>query len=148
MFYHFIGYVKFTSIGRTSVISLDWVPSFGVDFSFYIDGLSVLFAGLISGIGALIILYSGGYLKGHPDQGRFFSFMFLFMGSMLGLVLANNLITLFIFWELTSITSFLLIGFNHTAERSRRAALQAIGGNWRWGVSFTGRSLITCIGLW
>ena len=126
VFYHFIGYVEFTSIGRTSIISLNWIPSFGVDFSFYIDGLSVLFAGLISGIGALIILYSGGYLKGHPDQGRFFSFMFLFMGSMLGLVLANNLITLFIFWELTSITSFLLIGFNHAAERSRRAALQAL----------------------
>ena len=126
MFYHFIGYVAITSQGETSIIALDWIPSFGVEFSFYIDGLSILFSGLISGIGTLIVLYSGGYLKGHPDQGRFFTFIFLFMGSMVGLVLANNLITLFIFWELTSITSFLLIGFNHTAERSRRAALQAL----------------------
>ena len=126
MFYHFVGYVAITAQGQTSVIALDWIPSFGVEFSFYIDGLSILFSGLISGIGTLIVLYSGGYLKGHPDQGRFFSFIFLFMGSMVGLVLANNLITLFIFWELTSITSFLLIGFNHTAERSRRAAFQAL----------------------
>ncbi len=140
VFIHFVGYVEFTSLGRTNVISLNWIPSFGVDFSFYIDGLSVLFAGLISGIGTLIILYSGGYLKGHPDQGRFFSFMFLFMGSMLGLVLANNLITLFVFWELTSITSFLLIGFNHTAERSRRAALQAL-------VVTGGGGLVLLVGL-
>ena len=126
VFFHFISYMEITSQGNTRVIELDWIPSFDIDFSFYIDGLSVLFASLISGIGTLIILYSGGYLKSHPEQGRFFTFIFLFMGAMLGLVLANNLITLFIFWELTSITSFLLIGFNHTAARSRRAAVQAL----------------------
>jgi multicomponent Na+:H+ antiporter subunit A len=90
------------------------------------------FALLISGIGTFIILYAGGYLKGHPQQGRFFSFLFLFMGAMLGLVLGNNLISLFIFWELTSITSFLLIGFDHLRAASRRARNPGAGGDGRW----------------
>jgi len=95
-------------------------------FSFYADGLALLFATLISGIGTFILIYAGGYLKGHPQQGRMFAFLLLFMGSMLGVVLSDNLITLFVFWELTSLTSYLLIGFNHEEERSRRAALQAL----------------------
>ncbi len=126
IFYHFCGYIADVSAGQRFVIGTDWIPTYSVRFSFYIDGLSTLFALLISGIGTFIVLYSGGYLKGHPDLGRFFSFILLFMGSMMGVVLADNLITLFIFWELTSITSFLLIGFNHKAERSRRAAIQAL----------------------
>ena len=91
-----------------------------------IDGLSLTFALLISGIGALIVLYSGGYLKGHPHQGRFFSFILMFMGAMLGLVVSDSFLMLFVFWELTSITSFLLIGFDHSREAARRAALQAL----------------------
>lgn len=126
IFLHFLGYIEEVSSDRTRIIGIEWVPALGVNFSFFIDGLSTLFAILISGIGALIIVYSGGYLRGHPQLGRFLSFMFLFMGSMLGLVVANNIVTLFVFWELTSISSFLLIGFNHTAEKSRRAALQAL----------------------
>ena len=73
-----------------------------------------------------MVAYSGGYLKGHEHLGRFYGFILAFMGSMLGLVLADNLITFFVFWELTSITSFLLIGFNHASERSRRSAIQAL----------------------
>ncbi|HWU63548.1 MAG TPA: proton-conducting transporter membrane subunit, partial [Ensifer sp.] len=103
-----------------------WVPSFNVSYSWLIDGLSLSFVLLISGIGALIILYAGGYLKGHPQQGRFFSFIFLFMGSMLGVVISDSFLMLFIYWELTSITSFLLIGFDHERAASRRAALQAL----------------------
>ncbi|NVK33169.1 MAG: putative monovalent cation/H+ antiporter subunit A [Rhodobacteraceae bacterium] len=126
IFAHFAGYIPLISQGETATISREWVPSYGVNFSFYIDGLSMLFAMLISGIGTLIILYAGGYLKGHPQQGRFFSFLFLFMGAMLGVVTGNNLLTLFIFWELTSVTSFLLIGFDHLRTASRRAATQAL----------------------
>lgn len=126
IFFHFLSQVPSVSNGETFTRSLEWVPTYGVAFSFYIDGLSTLFALLISGIGTLIILYSGGYLKGHPQLGRFFSFLFLFMGSMLGVVLADDLITLFIFWELTSITSFLLIGFSNLRRASRRAAIQAL----------------------
>nr|WP_319382644.1 putative monovalent cation/H+ antiporter subunit A [uncultured Roseibium sp.] len=126
IFLHFAGFIGPVSQGETFVAAKAWAPSYGVNFSVYVDGLSTLFGLLISGIGTFIILYAGGYLKGHPQQGRFFSFLFLFMGAMLGLVLGNNLISLFIFWELTSITSFLLIGFDHLRAASRRAAIQAL----------------------
>ncbi|MBA5779062.1 putative monovalent cation/H+ antiporter subunit A [Stappia sp. F7233] len=126
VFLHFAGLAGLVAQGAVFAPSTDWAPSYGLTLSFYIDGLSSLFALLISGIGTFIVLYSGGYLKGHPHQGRFFSFIFMFMGSMLGLVTADNLITLFVFWELTSITSFLLIGFDHLRMASRRAALQAL----------------------
>jgi len=126
IFLHFAGFVGPVSEGESFVASRAWAPSYGLDYSVYIDGLSTVFGLLISGIGTFIILYAGGYLKGHPQQGRFFSFLFLFMGAMLGLVLGNNLLTLFVFWELTSITSFLLIGFGHLRAASRRAAIQAL----------------------
>ncbi|EPR08157.1 cation:proton antiporter [Agrobacterium sp. TS43] len=103
-----------------------WVPSFNLSFSWFIDGLSLTFALLITGIGLLIVLYAGGYMKGHPQQGRFLSFLLLFMGAMLGVVVSDSLLMLFVFWELTSITSFLLIGFDHERPASRRAALQAL----------------------
>jgi multicomponent Na+:H+ antiporter subunit A len=103
-----------------------WAPSLGADFTWRLDGLSEAFALLISGIGVLIVLYSGGYLRGHPQQGRFFSFILMFAASMLGLVMADNLLLLFIYWELTSITSFLLIGFDHERQAARRAAFQAL----------------------
>jgi multicomponent Na+:H+ antiporter subunit A len=104
----------------------EWIPSLGISFSFLLDGLSLSFALLISGIGTLIVLYSGAYMAGHRSEGRFYSVLFLFMASMLGVVLADNLITLFLFWELTSVTSYLLIGFESQHERNRYAALQAL----------------------
>jgi multicomponent Na+:H+ antiporter subunit A len=122
----FVAYAPLVAGGGTASGAIAWAPSVGIDFSFFIDGLSLTFALLISGIGALIVLYSGGYLKGHPRQGRFFSFILLFMGAMQGLVLADGFITLFFFWELTSITSFLLIGFDNHREPARRAAFQAL----------------------
>ena len=103
-----------------------WAPSLGVALSFRLDGLSLLFALLICGIGAFILVYSGGYLRGHPREGRFHLFIMAFMAAMLGLVTADDLISLFVFWELTSITSFMLIGFNHEDARSRRSAIQAL----------------------
>jgi multicomponent Na+:H+ antiporter subunit A len=103
-----------------------WMPDFGVYLSFYLDGLSLLFGILITGIGALIVLYSDRYLADHPQKGRFFCYLFAFMASMLGAVFSSNLISLFVFWELTSITSYLLISFNHQDEASRRAAFQGL----------------------
>ena len=103
-----------------------WVPAYGLSLSFLVDGLSLTFALVISGIGALVVLYSGAYLKGHAHLGRFLAFLMAFMGAMLGLVLADNMLALFLFWELTSITSFLLIGFDHTRQAARRAAIQAL----------------------
>ncbi|WP_127145610.1 putative monovalent cation/H+ antiporter subunit A [Pelagibacterium montanilacus] len=118
----------FTPVADNQVIraSLDWIPTYGISFSFFIDGLSLVFGLLISGIGTFIVIYAGGYLAGHPHQGRFFAYILMFMGSMLGLVLADNVFTLFVFWELTSITSFLLIGFDHSRQAARRAAIQAL----------------------
>jgi multicomponent Na+:H+ antiporter subunit A len=126
LFVHFFGYLGDVAGGRTVTGGYAWIPSLGVDFSWFIDGLSLTFALLISGIGTLIVLYAGGYLKGHEQQGRFFSFILMFMGAMQGLVLSDSFMMLFVFWELTSITSFLLIGFDHSREASRRAAIQAL----------------------
>ncbi|MGQ3291126.1 MAG: putative monovalent cation/H+ antiporter subunit A [Shinella sp.] len=126
VFLHFLGFNAEVSRGEIVTGGYAWVPSYNVSFSWLIDGLSLAFLLLISGIGTLIVLYSGGYLKGHKHQGRFFSFILMFMGSMLGLVASDSFLMLFVFWELTSITSFLLIGFDHAREASRRAALQAL----------------------
>ncbi|WP_068081418.1 putative monovalent cation/H+ antiporter subunit A [Polycladidibacter stylochi] len=126
IFIHFLSYVPMVAAGQTFTVSYEWIPTFGITFSFYIDGLSTLFALLVSGIGTLVVLYAGGYLKGHTQQGIFFTYLLLFMGAMLGVVTADNMITLFVYWELTSITSFLLIGFDHLRTASRRSALQAL----------------------
>ncbi|MCC5918269.1 MAG: DUF4040 domain-containing protein [Cryomorphaceae bacterium] len=96
------------------------------NFSFHLDGLSLLFALLISGIGTLIFFYATAYMKNAAHTQRLLGFLLLFMGAMLGVVLADDLITLFLFWELTSITSFFLIGFKNEDEASRKSALQAI----------------------
>ncbi|MEW5421439.1 putative monovalent cation/H+ antiporter subunit A [Amorphus sp. 3PC139-8] len=126
LFVHFAQMVPAIADGSVLRAGIDWIPSLSIRYSIRLDGLSLLFALLITGIGTFIVIYSGGYLKGHPNQGRFFSFILLFMGAMLGLVIADDLMSLFVFWELTSITSFLLIGFDHTRSASRRAALQAL----------------------
>lgn len=112
--------------GGTVSARIGWVPAYDLDLSFLVDGLSLTFALTISGIGTLIVLYSGAYLKGHPHLGRFLAFLLAFMGAMLGLVLADNMLALFMFWELTSVTSFLLIGFDHTLQAARRGAIQAL----------------------
>ena len=125
-FWIFLSGLREVAEGTVHRFGFEWIPSFDIDFSFRLDGLSLVFALLITGIGTLIILYAGGYMKGHKDQGRFLSFMLMFMGAMLGLVLADDLMTLFVYWELTSITSFLLIGFDHTREKARRGAVQAL----------------------
>jgi multicomponent Na+:H+ antiporter subunit A len=126
IFIHLCGYLGPVSDGQVVTGGHAWIPSLNVSFSWLIDGLSLTFGLLISGIGTFIILYAGGYLKGHAQLGRFLSFMFMFMGSMLGLVMSDSLLMLFVYWELTSITSFLLIGFDHTRAASRRAAVQAL----------------------
>ncbi|CUX17187.1 Na(+)/H(+) antiporter subunit A (fragment) [Agrobacterium sp. NCPPB 925] len=125
-FVHFALMLPQIAAGGVVTGGYAWVPSFNLSFSWFIDGLSLTFALLITGIGVLIVLYAGGYMKGHPQQGRFLSFLLLFMGAMLGVVVSDSLLMLFVFWELTSITSFLLIGFDHERAASRRAALQAL----------------------
>jgi len=104
----------------------NWAASLGVRFTFITDGLGLLFAWLICGIGVLVFLYAGSYLEGDPRLGRFYAHLTLFFASMLGLVLADNVILLFIFWELTSLSSFLLIGYDHHRVEARNAALQTL----------------------
>ncbi|WFM70598.1 putative monovalent cation/H+ antiporter subunit A [Halomonas sp. CKK8] len=112
--------------GEVLLLEWAWVPGLDITLTFLIDGLAWLFAMLITVIGALVLVYSGEYLRGHRDLPRFLVVITAFMMSMLGLVLADNLVTLFVFWELTSITSYLLIGFNHTDLAARKAALQGL----------------------
>ncbi len=126
LFVYFLSFLPVLSSGTVIAVSWPWVPALGVNLSFSLDGLSLLFSLLITGVGALILVYAGGYLKGHHHLGRFHAFLLLFMASMLGLVLADNVITLFVFWELTSLSSYFLIGFDHEREAARSAALQAL----------------------
>ncbi|SDY43808.1 putative monovalent cation/H+ antiporter subunit A [Citreimonas salinaria] len=126
IFAGFLGALPRVSDGEPLRLAVDWVPSLGVTLSFLLDGLSLTFALLISGIGTLVFLYSNSYLAGHPQFARFVLFLFSFMLAMLGLVLSDNLIGVFVFWELTTITSYLLIGFGHETKKGRRSALQAL----------------------
>lgn len=112
--------------GKSLAWQVDWLPSLGLVFSLYLDSLSALFAMLITGIGTLVTIYSGYYFhKGDPTW-RFMFFLFIFMAAMLGLVLAGDVITLFIFWEITSISSFFLVAFKNNDETARKGAFKAL----------------------
>lgn len=102
-----------------------WMPSLGLSAALYVDHLSLLFGLLITGIGSLVVVYSGYYFQGKESVWRFFCYLLLFMTAMLGLVMAGDLVTLFVFWEGTSITSFLLIGYTKT-DAARRGALKSL----------------------
>jgi multicomponent Na+:H+ antiporter subunit A len=103
-----------------------WVPSLSLSLAFRIDGLSAQMLALITGIGTWVFVYASGYLDHEPRRGRLFGVLLLFMLAMIGAVSADNVILLFLFWELTSLTSFLLVGFNHADSHARAAARQAL----------------------
>ena len=127
LFLYFLKFIPEISAGNAITRSYDWIPSFDVNLAFKLDGLSMLFSLLITGIGFLVFFYTSSYLKGHQYLDRFYGYLGSFMAAMLGLVLSDNMITLFVFWELTSISSFFLIGFNNDSEASRKSALTALG---------------------
>ncbi|MEO3999369.1 hydrogen gas-evolving membrane-bound hydrogenase subunit E [Mesorhizobium sp. CAU 1732] len=123
----FIGFATLLpeiSSGSLLVESTAWIPSLGIDAAFRADGLSLTFALLITGIGTAVFLYASAYLRGAPRLGRFYTALTLFMASMLGAVLADNLMLMVVFWEMTSITSFLLIGYSPENQQARRSAQQ------------------------
>ena len=126
LFLFFLQFLPGIAAGEPVRWVIPWIPSLDVNLTFWLDGLSLMFALLITGIGAMVMLYAAKYLAGHPQYDRFALYLFAFMLSMLGVVLADNLIALFVFWELTTFTSYLLIGFSHADPKSRRNALQAL----------------------
>ena len=105
---------------------LPWVPGLGIDLAFRIDAFSAQMLALITGIGTLVFVYASGYLAHEPKAGRLLGVLLLFMLAMIGAVSADNLILLFLFWELTSLASFLLVGFKHEDAQARASARQAL----------------------
>lgn len=112
--------------GEVLRVALDWIPMLGLELAMRLDGLSLMFVLLILGIGLLIILYSRYYLSDSDDMPRFYAFLMLFMTSMLGIVTADNLLLLWVYWELTSLSSFLLIGYWYHQSDSRKGARMAL----------------------
>lgn len=123
---YYLSLLEPISRGEVIIQSFRWMPALGIEFSFYIDGFSLLFSFLVLGIGTFILIYAGYYMRPYPRKGRFMAYLLLFMAAMQGIVVSGNLITLFVFWELTSISSYLLIGYNHEKPEARAAALQAL----------------------
>jgi multicomponent Na+:H+ antiporter subunit A len=127
LFSYFLWQIAAIQSGKSLSATIPWIPSLGVNFTVYLDGLGLLFALLITGIGSLVVLYSIYYLDKYKEAlTSFYVYLLLFMGAMLGVVLSDNLIVLYGFWELTSISSFLLIAFWNHREKSRYGALKSM----------------------
>jgi multicomponent K+:H+ antiporter subunit A len=112
--------------GEVARWRVDWLPQIGLAFGFRMDGLAWLFALIICAIGALVVLYAAYYLHHSDPAARFFAFLLLFKAAMLGVVLADNLLLLVVFWELTSLSSFLLIGYWSHRDDAREGAKMAL----------------------
>lgn len=112
--------------GNLPSFSREWVPAIDLTFALQLNGWGLLLALLVTGIGALILIYATGYMGAHPQAARLYSYLYAFMFAMVGMAVADHLLLFFVFWELTSITSYLLIGFNHADPGARKNALQAL----------------------
>lgn len=128
--------------GETLIQTWQWIPAIGLYFSFRLDGLALLFALLILLIGLLIIVYARYYLSNKDSMGRFFAYLLMFMGSMLGIVLSENLLQLVVFWELTSLTSFLLISYWQHRQDARQGARMALAITGAGGLALLGGVLM------
>lgn len=127
LFIYFLTYLPQVSGGETVMQSVPWVPSLGINFDLYIDGLSLLFVLLITGIGTLVVFYSVYYLSKKTEKlHNFYVYLLLFMGAMLGVVLSDNIIVIYVFWELTSIASALLISYWYHKEKSTAGAIKSM----------------------
>lgn len=127
LFAYFLQYLPVTSNKETVMAVLDWVPSLDIHFNAYVDGLGLLFALLITGIGILVVLYSIYYLSKKTEAlHTFYTFLLMFMGAMLGVVLSDNMMVLYMFWEITSLSSFLLIAYWYEREKSLYGALKSM----------------------
>ncbi len=141
-FFILLNHTNNVFLGEELVFFLDWVPSLGLSLSFHLDGLAYLFCLLILGIGLLVILYARYYLSESDNMGKFYCFLMLFMVAMLGVVLSNNLLQLWLFWELTSISSFLLISFWSHKTEARKGARMALAVTGAGGLALLGALLL------
>ncbi|WP_151801320.1 monovalent cation/H+ antiporter subunit A [Acinetobacter guillouiae] len=112
--------------GQAVLEQWQWLPQIGIDFSFRLDALSLIFSLLITGIGTLIYIYAYYYLNPKNSLSKLYALLMLFMAAMLGISLSNNLIILLVFWELTSISSFLLVGYWSNYDAAQRGARMAL----------------------
>lgn len=127
IFIYLLTYIPAVSSGETVNHTLPWIPSLGINFTNYLDGLSLIFALLITGVGALVILYSIYYMsKTRESLHNFYVYLCVFMGAMLGVVFSDNILVLYVFWELTSISSFLLIAYWYQRKQSRYGAQKSL----------------------
>lgn len=126
LFASFLSLLPRVHAGEQIWYNLSWIPTLGVDLTFRLDGLSTLFVLLISGIGLAVMVYSIFYLHKGERLGNFYTFIMLFMGAMLGVCTSANLVVMYLFWELTSVSSFLLIGFWYEKENPRLGAQKAL----------------------
>jgi multicomponent Na+:H+ antiporter subunit A len=141
-FLWFLGKIPVVSRLQSETYFKPWIPELGMNIEFVTDGLSLAFALLVTGIGFLVFLYAQSYMKGYELTDRFYFYLFLFSGAMLGLVLTANLILLFIFWELTTFLSFFLISFFNEKEEARKAAFQSLVITFMGGLSLLGGILL------
>ena len=128
--------------GEVVTARLDWLPGLGLNANFFIDGLGLFFAGLILGIGLLIIAYARFYLSHKDNMGEFYTYLLLFQGAMVGIVLCDNILMLLIFWELTSLSSFLLIGYWKHLPEGRQGARMALAVTGMGGLAMIGGMLL------
>ncbi len=128
--------------GETITAGLNWLPGLGLNFNLFLDPLGFMFAALILGIGLLIIAYARFYLSRDDNMGEFFSYLLLFQGAMVGIVLSDNILLLLVFWELTSLSSFLLIGFWKHLPEGRQGARMALTVTGMGGLAMIGGMLI------
>lgn len=127
LFLYFLGYYPFHAETVKIDCAVPWIPSMDLHFTVYLDSLSLLFSLIITGMGSLVVLYSIFYLaKEREELHLFYVYLLTFMGAMLGVVLADNLLVLYMFWEITSISSFLLIAYWYERRRSRYGAVKAM----------------------
>lgn len=127
LFIYFFSYIPEVSQGKVFLSTFSWITSLNINLDFYVDGLSLLFALIITGIGTLVVLYSIYYMSKETEElGNFYVYLLLFMGAMLGLVLSDNIFVLYVYWELTSISSFLLIAYWYQRKNSRYGALKSM----------------------
>ncbi len=128
--------------GEVVTVGIDWMPSLGLNFTLMLDGLGFFFAFLILGIGLLIIAYGRHYLSRKDNMGEFFTYLLLFQGAMVGIVLSDNILLLLVFWELTSLSSFLLIGYWKHLPEGRQGARMALAVTGTGGLAMIGGMLI------